>query len=211
MTKLTKLIFFVLTYTLALSGCVRNNSVSAPPVELEASPVATPSTFQQALVYMKSQSSDERILGMWAMLDYPDKSQEALPIIVQNLHYQENPAVRSAAARVLGELGPLATAAVFDLITVMQSDSSSDVRIDIAISLGNIGDRGAVPALAGNLEKDYNFAAFSAKSISQITGENFPDSKSSGFRLNDEGVPLIVIAAREWWNNTGQFEDWPKE
>jgi hypothetical protein len=211
MIKSTNLIFFVLAYTLALSGCVKSNSVGTSPVELEASPVATPSTFRQALVYMKSQSSDERILGMGAMLNYPDKSQEALPIIVENLYYQENSDVRSAAARVLGELGPLATAAVSDLLTVMQSDSSSDVRIDIAISLGNIGDRRAVPALASNLEKDNNFAAFSAKSISQITGENFPDSNSSGFRLNDAGIPLIVIAAREWWNNAGQFEDWPKE
>lgn len=210
MTKLTNLLFLVLTYTLALSGCVRSNAVSAPPVEFEASPAATPSTFQQALVYMKSQSSDERILGMWAILDYPDKSQEALPIIIQNLYYQENSDVRSAAARVLGELGPLATVAVSDLINAMQSDSSSDVKIDTAISLGKIGDRSAVPALAGNLEGDYTLAALSAKSISQITGENFPDSNSSGFRLNEQGVPLIVIAAREWWEEKGQFLDWIK-
>jgi hypothetical protein len=179
-------------------------------VEFETSPVATPSTFQQALLYMKSQSGDERILGMWAILDYPDKNQEALPIIVQNLYYQENSDVRSAAARVLGELGPSATVAVSDLINVMQSDSSSDVKIDTAISLGNIGDQSAVPALAGNLERDYNLATLSAKSISQITGENFPDSNSSGFRLNEQGIPLIVIAAREWWEEKGQFLDWIK-
>jgi hypothetical protein len=209
MTKLTKLLFFVLTYTLALSGCVRSNSVSSPPVELEASPVATPSTFQQALVYMKSQSSDERILGMWAILGYPDKSQEALPIIVQNLYYQQSLDVRSAAARVLGELGPLASTAASDLIKVMQTDSSSDVRVDIAITLGKINNLSAVPALAGNLEEeDYDLAAFSAQSIARLTGENFPDSDSTGFRLNEQGIPLIIIVAREWWNDKGQYSDW---
>jgi len=162
---------------------------------------------------MKSPSADERLLGMWAVLNYPDKNQATLPFVVQNLYYQQNSDVRSAAARVLGELGPVANMAVPDLINVLQTDSSSDVQIDIAIALGKIDDLSAVPALASNLigYEDNNIAAFSAKSISQLTGETFPDSDSSGFRLDEHGVPLIVIAARDWWLSTGQFEDWNKK
>ena len=50
----------------------------------------------------------------------------------------------------------------------------------------------------------------SAVAIALITGEDFPDADSSGgYYLNDEGVPLVVIAAREWWESEGQYQEWP--
>ncbi len=203
-------LFLFISCLWALNGCLRSTTSMPPPAELDVSPVFTPSTFDEALLYMKSYSSEERILGMWAILDYPEELQTALPFIIQNLYYQENSDVRSAAARVLGELSTLAKPAVPDLLKVMQADSSFDVKVDIAIALGKIGDRSAVPALAKNLYdfKNTDLAAFSARSISQLTGESFPDSDSSGFRLNEEGIPLIVVAAQEWWQETGQYQDW---
>jgi HEAT repeat protein len=193
-----------------MSGCVNITTPIAPPVELEVSPIVTPSTFDEALLYMKSNSSEKRVLGMWAVLDYLDETQTALPFIVQNLYYQQDSDVRSAAARVLGELGPLAKLSVTDLLKVMQADPSPDVQVDIAIALGKIGDPMAVPALVDNLHdyKNNNLAAFSARSISQLAGENFPDSNTSGFSLNEQGVPLIVLAAQNWWLEKGQFQDW---
>lgn len=213
MTKLINKTILLVLQILALSGCGKLNLPASPPVELEVSPVAKPSSFEQALQYIRSQSIDERLLGMWAVLDYPDEIQEALPIIIQNLNYQQSSEVRSAAARVLGELGPLAKTAVPNLIDVMQTDSVADVRIDVAIALGKIEDTAAVPALAENLnlDKEYDLAAFSAKSIAQITGQSFPDSNSNGFRVDEQGVPLIVIGAREWWKDKGQFENWSEK
>ena len=47
-----------------------------------------------------------------------------------------------------------------------------------------------------------------SKSIAKLTGEKFTDFDSLGYTLDENGVPLIVIDARKWWLETGQFQDW---
>jgi hypothetical protein len=45
-----------------------------------------------------------------------------------------------------------------------------------------------------------------------ITGEGFPDvDLQHGYRLNEQEVLLIVIAARAWWKEKEQFQDWGNE
>jgi HEAT repeat protein len=186
-----------------------NLSTLTPPIELELSPVPTPSTFDEAVKYMGG-DSQERIVGMWATLRYKNKAEEAMLLIIGNMYYVPSSDVRSNAARVLGELGPIAIRAVPDLIKVMQKDESLNVQIDAARSLGKIGDTRALPALAENLYKNNNdLAIYSAKSISLLSGETFTDSDSlGGYRLNEKGIPLIVIAARQWWENVGKYKNW---
>jgi HEAT repeat protein len=118
--------------------------------------------------------------------------------------------VRESAARVLGELGNQAIDATPDLIIAMQNDSSINLQNEAARALGKISDKRAIPALADNLYKsDRNLAISSAKAIAMITGEIFSDSASdSGYKLNAQGIPFIVIDAKKWWEEKGQLQDW---
>jgi HEAT repeat protein len=151
-----------------------------------------------------------------ALSNFGKEAVEAVPALIQNLHYETTSDVREAAAIALGRLGPDARSAVPDLIGVLQNDNSVNVRSAAAEALGQIGDPLAVPALISVLYEEevmgrtnMELTIDSAVSIALITGESFPDADSQhGYRLNEEGVPLVVIAAREWWEKEGQHRDW---
>ncbi len=206
--KMTLLI--LLTVALAMAACLPRSGPS-PQVELRPSPLPTPSSFNAAINYVQSSVAEERIVGMWAILNYRSRASEAMPFIIQNLHYEPTSDVRSNAARVLGALGPTGGAGVPDLINALKNDNSINVQIDAANALGHIGDKTAVPVLAQKLYEDnMDLAIYSAKSIAAITGEDFPDARSNGGYRIEGGVPLLVSAARQWWETTGQYQDWSK-
>lgn len=207
MSKIT-LIFSAIICS-CLIGCVHMISPT-PPVELETTPIPTPSSFDDIVNYINSEIQEQQIVGMWAALGYQGETPITIPLIIHNL-YDPVSEVRLNAAKVLGEFGTLADQSVPDLIIVLQRDDAVDVQVEVAMALGKIGNKKAVPPLASNLfgYKSFNLAIYSAKSISMITGEVFPDSDSrGGYRVNDQGVPLIVIAAQEWWEETGKYLEW---
>jgi hypothetical protein len=203
-----KICWIFLVGVFASSGCVPRPT-PLPSGELEASPVPTPSSLEEAISYMHSYTAEERIVGMWAVLDYRSRALDVIPLITQNLYYQPTDEVRSNAARVLEQLGPIANQAVPDLIDVLQNDSSINVQIDAAAALGTIGDKKAVPILAQQLYQEDRFLSiYFAKSIALITAERFPDADSQGGYRVRGGVPLIVSAARDWWEKIGQYQNW---
>jgi hypothetical protein len=133
---------------------------------------------------------------------------EAVPALTQNLYYR-NDEVSRYAAQALGKIGPGAKPAVPSLIALLLSDSFVHSRREAAEALGRIGDISAIPALAQGLnDEDKGVGIECAKSIAVLTGQQFPDLNSTGYSLNEKGVPLIVIAAREWWQQEGQYKSW---
>lgn len=202
-TKLRKLVVLLFVSAL-LGGCVKN-----PSVEGQSLIPATPATLSEAIENLSSVSAYERIYAAGAIRNFGEEARSALPYLIQNLSYS-NSDVRESAAEALRWLGPEAQDAVQDLIFVAQNDVAINARIAAARALGEIGANEAVPILAELLDEENNkLAIFSAVSISNITGEEFPDSNTKGgYSLNEEGRPLIVIAAQEWWEEEGKFDDW---
>jgi hypothetical protein len=185
-------------------------SCGPPPVEATTVPPTAPSTLSEVIGALSSYSAEARITAALALSEYGKEAIVAVPALIENLHYEANSDVRRAAAIALGELGPDADAAIPDLMHILQTDDAVRVRISAAEALGQIGASTSVPTLASNLDdENTELTIVAAVSISLITGESFPDADSQhGYRLNEEGIPLIVIAARRWWEEEGKLQDW---
>lgn len=188
----------------ALGGC-------APSVEVGSAPhLEPPRTIAEARRYLATGGAEQRILAAISLPAFGAQASEALPELIANLFYQSDHDVRRSAAVALGEIGPAAGAAVSSLMHVLRNDVSITVRVSAADALGKIGQRVAVPELALSLDDaNTELAVASALAIARITSEPFPDSDGTRvFRLDEHGVPLIVVAAIEWWEAEGQFQEW---
>jgi HEAT repeat protein len=136
-------------------------------------------------------------------------AEPAVPALTQNL-YHDNFEVRRAAAEALGKIGPAAQSSVPVLIVTLLEDSFVHARGAAAEALGPIGQTIAVPALAAALaDPSDSVQVASAISLASLTGQEFPDlNTKGGYSLNQEGIPIIVAAAREWWQKEGRYQGW---
>ncbi len=122
--------------------------------------------------------------------------------------------VRECAAVALGEIGQAASSAVPALVRVLESDSYIHARMSAALALGKIGPSAvaSVPNLIRVLD-DANpgLRGRAAYALAKITDSQWPDADGdgNGFYTSDEGELLIVIAAQEWWENEGKYQEWP--
>jgi HEAT repeat protein len=97
------------------------------------------------------------------------------------------------------------------LIAVMFKDFVH-VRREAAEALGKIGDVSAIPALIQALDdEDDGVGFYAAESIAILANQDFPEVGASGFHLDENGIPLIVKAAKLWWKQEGQFQDWTSQ
>jgi HEAT repeat protein len=82
-------------------------------------------------------------------------AQAAVPVLTEALR-DPDARVRAPAAAALAETGPLARAAVADLVHILQEDQDRDARLQATIALGNIGpdSRAAVPVLVQKLRDE---------------------------------------------------------
>ncbi len=202
-------IIFPTIIFLLIGSCIQKPKISEPD-ELNVIPISTPSSYDQAINYLNG-SAEERIAGCWTLANnYSDHYLEFIPLVINNLHYQPTSDVRENSAKVLGELGTTAKISVPNLIEVMENDNSNNARIEAAIALGKIKDSRAMPALSKILDsKNIHLSISAAKSMSKITGVIFPDSNSTGgYSINNEGKPLIVVAAKKWWTDSGSKMKW---
>jgi hypothetical protein len=197
-----------------LNACVDRDIVIGPH---DPSPLPTaPSTTSELIASLSDPDYRVRLFAIYALRDMGPAAELAIPVLILTLSDDVSD-IRVSSADALGEIGPKAAPAVPSLIEVLRSDDFVHARVSAAKALGKIGDISAVPALADILwDQDAQEAYISipikaAQAIAQLTGNQFPDSEPGphGYRLNDDGKPLIVIAAREWWESEGQYQEWP--
>ena len=133
----------------------------------------------------------------------------AVPALINNLQHEDN-YVREAVERALGAIGPAAKSAVPMLTNILNGNASTHERSVVAEALGKIGDRSAIPALAKILyDTDRSLAIDAAKALGLLAEQAFPDLHGPCCS-SENGVPRIVTAARNWWEQEGQHIDWDK-
>ena len=199
---------------LCLNACVDRDIVIGPH---DPSPLPTaPSTIPELIASLSDPNYRVRLVATYALRNMGSAAEPAVPALIVTLSDDVSD-IRASSADALGEIGPKAAPAVPALIEMLRSDEYVQARAEAAEALGKIGDVSAVPALADILwdqeaEEAYKFIPIqAAQAIAQLTGNPFPDSKpgTHGYRLNDSGEPLIVVAARGWWESEGKFKEWP--
>lgn len=187
------------TYTNSASSYVEEEgTLPAPAKELDE--------------IIKNISDDDpavRLVSIRALDQFGDEAVKAIPALRKAL-FDEWGEIQAIAAIQLGRFGPKAIDAVPELQTVLENDMSYNARYWAVRSLGEIGSPTSVPILAATLYDDNEFIEIDcAEAIAAITGIHFTDSgRQGGYILNDQGIPKIVIDAREWWQETGQYQDW---
>ena len=220
--KITRLFcggLIVFTITVMFAGCDAKSN--APPVTpsavVEDSGLPSPSPdFYTLLDNLQSDRMSVRLVSIYALEKYGDRAEVAIPSLVNNLQVKDSD-VRRAAAYVLGKLGQGAVVAVPELQNMLvDAEEIYDVRITVADALGSIGERSSVPVLVQILldERTLEYHRFlvidCALSISKITGEKFADMDDgiAGYTINEDGIPLVVVDARSWWEQDGQYQNW---
>lgn len=211
---LGSLIFLVLL----ASGCSSASSTNiyvervitpTPDLNFERSIDPTPpGTLPELIASLASDNAVARIVAAKVLADMGPKAEPAVFALIGNLSYQTNSEVRESAARALGAIGSAAKSAVPQLTKLLLTDFVN-VQSAAAVALGQIGDTSAIPALAQGLNDRYiEVSIESAKSIAILANQEFPDFNSTSYSLDENGVPLIVKAAREWWMHDGQYQNW---
>lgn len=214
MTTRSSTLFVIGILALCLKACVNRDVVIGPH---DPSPLPTaPSSIPDLIASLSDPDYRVRLVATFALRDMGPAAKTAVPALIVTLSDDVSD-IRASSADALGEIGPKAAPAVPVLIEILRSDEYAHARVSAAESLGKIGDVCAVPALANILwdreaKEAYRFIPIAAaQAIAQLTGNQFPDSEPGphGYRLNDNGEPLIVIAAREWWESEGKYQEWP--
>jgi HEAT repeat protein len=200
----------------ALVACDTGPTTTATPVIYVEESLVTdrPVTDANVLPLLRLGIPTERIAAALALYQYDVDPEEAIPILVENLEYDGPRQVRETAAVALGRMGPTAEAAIPKLIQVLQQDDSIQVRWAAAWALGEIGHSSAVPYLAEQLyyggdryERVRGASRESAEALEKILNADFTDEPDGSIGPGD--VLVIVIEARQWWEEEGQYREWP--
>lgn len=167
-------------------------------------------------------TNDELIQGIGTLQVFANHASKAIPGLVRIMMNpsSDDPHLRLAAVHALRAIGdPVAVPYLLSIL--MSGDVEEWVRKDAAIALASYGleARCTVPFLVSRLdseEPDVRIGA--ALIISQATGNSFPGSERRNwdpdylgawhFERGAGGEYLIVVAAKEWWQDTGQHQGW---
>ncbi len=169
---------------------------------------AAPRTLSELIQDLQEENYCVRRSAALALAEMGEEASSAVPELTRLL-YSDGPwELRSAAAFALGEIGSASKPAVPVLIAALLGDFVH-VQSAAADALGKIGDRSAVPALALALRTDQTESAIdAAEALAILTGQEFPGLGRPAYELNEESLPLLVVAAQQWWDQTGRFESW---
>ena len=139
-------------------------------------------------------------------------AEPAVPLLTEILENEKNDFSRSLAIESLGKIGdPKILPA---LVQVLEAEGGViiDVREEAVQAVANFGEQAhfVVPTLAKLLDDENPYVSeLSACAIAKITSEPLPDSEDEcRFVSTENEEARIVIAAREWWREEGQFQDW---
>jgi HEAT repeat protein len=211
--------FFLSVFLVIDVGCSTSRAIHPASTEIKTLPYeeeTLPTPAKQLDEVIRNISSDDpgvRLVSIRALANFGDEAIRAIPALRKAL-LDRSPDIQINAAIQLGRLGSNAVDAVPDLQAILEKDMVGDnVRAVAARSLGEIGSPTSVPSLAKTLYVDNEFLAIdAAEAIAKITGIHFTESGNQGiYSLNDQGIPYIVIDARKWWQEKGQYQDWKGE
>ncbi|MDF1515753.1 MAG: HEAT repeat domain-containing protein [Anaerolineae bacterium] len=154
-----------------------------------------------------------RFSAVVALGDLGPKAEIAVPNLIIVLSDDVSD-VRTAAAYALRDIGPTAILAIPELVKMMQTDEADSARTAAADALGRLNDTSVVPLLVEVLYDEnagQSLSINAARSIAYLTNNNFTDSSTSsqGYQLSSDGIPVIVVNARAWWEAEGQYLEWP--
>jgi hypothetical protein len=157
-----------------------------------------------------------------ALGDMGSEAAPAVPTMIPALYHDDLYTV-SATACAFSRIGPGAAPAVPALIELVRAEPRSDnlegwyPYWEAIIALGNVGEaaRPAVPVLADALAGIGG--TYAAWALAQITLQDWPDADLEilcyanvpVFSVDEDGIPLVVTAAREWWQSNGKHQEWP--
>ncbi|MCI0377322.1 MAG: HEAT repeat domain-containing protein [Gemmataceae bacterium] len=123
--------------------------VPGPPSELEIGG----KTFNQWLAQLQSADAIERLEAVRFVQSFGDKYAVVVPAFVDVLKKSDDVELKQQILRGLGAMGKEADAAVPDLIAMLEA-KSSELRLEAAQALGNIGANEATPALTKLLQDE---------------------------------------------------------
>lgn len=200
---------FVIFLILVLIGCNSVSEQSAPPTP--------PSTMSELLDVLANGGAEARIGAAGAIGARGTEAAIAVPALIENLEYVGPYQVRKAAANALGRIGSEASPAISGLIVILQNDNEVvHARRTVALALGRIGDLSAVPALAEALYEEPldtvsdGATKQAALALEQLVGKDFVGRLGTGYTTdNESNLPVIVLNARKWWEDEGQYQKWP--
>jgi HEAT repeat protein len=208
--KLTKLrIIPVIVLAMCLSACADDGIVIGPH---DPSPLPTaPSTMPELLASLSDSDYRVRLVAVAALRDMGPAAKPSVPALIVTLADNVSD-VRVVSAEALGAIGLEASSAAPSLVNALRSDEHGAVRAAAAEALGKIGDACAVPVLAEALwnQEDVSVRIKAAQAMAHLTGSQFPDSEwgAHGYKLAENGEPLLVITAQEWWREEGELQTW---
>ncbi len=205
---------FIFLLLLLLFGCNQSHpELSTPTPEVEkSSPLPTPpSTLPELIEDLSGDDELAKLSAIYRLAEMGDEATTAVPMLTKNLQDRHSNDVRIAAAFALGEIGPDAKSSIPELSLFMLTDFAHG-SVAAAKSLGKIGDNSAVPALVQALDHRYWVVGVTAaESIGILTDQQFTDFGGSGYILDKDGVPLIILDAKKWWIQEGQYENWSQQ
>jgi len=212
-----------------LLGCTNSTFALTPvgnsntQVVAENASYPTPAaTLSELIADLSSDDPIVRVVSINALEMYGERASAAVPQLRVNLYYEESSEVRRSASVALGKLGILAKAASPDLVAVIENDTAPGVVVSALNAIGEIDDASVIPHLAPvlycdskfyenryyNKESCYQLAILSAEAISKLSGQHFTDAGTGIYTFAEDGTPRIVVDARKWWDDVGQFEEW---
>lgn len=201
-------------FLLMLVGCdhLQPDFQTPTPVIEESSPLPTPpSTLPELIEDLSGGDELTKLSAIYKLAEMHTDAAPAVPMLIKNLQDKHYYDVQKAAAFALGEIGPDAKSSIPNLSSFMLTDFAHGGEA-AAEALGKIGDKSAIPALVQALDHRYSGVGIeAAESIAILTHQQFTDLGGPAYILDKDGVPLIILDAKKWWNKEGQYQNWSSE
>jgi HEAT repeat protein len=172
------------------------------------------------------QSGAELIQGIYVLGVFSDHAANATPGLIRLISdvgpYHPNDHTRAAAIGTLSAIGdPVAVPYLLKIF--VSADELSWVRKIAGLALAKHGQASvcSVPYLISELDSpEPDITIVAALILSQATDNVFPNSqrenwdpKLGGLWIFDKAENQeyqVVLAAKNWWQNVGQYEKWPQ-
>jgi PBS lyase HEAT-like repeat len=205
---------YSLVFLAILISCTQSQPyLQTPTPEIEqSSPLPTPpSTLPELIEDLSGEDELAKLSATYRLAEMGPEAATAVPMLTTNLRDNHSYDVQKATAFALGEIGPEAESSIPELSSFMLTDFAHG-GVAAAEALGKIGDKSAIPVLVQALDHRYSGVGIeAAESIAILTGQQFTDFGGPAYTLDKNGVPLIILEAKKWWNEEGQYQNWSHE